>query len=238
MQVTALLVAVLLIGTAVAQTSVPTNTPWPARYDVTMKNCLGASCDQACNGETFPGGVCHTSRRNSSVSEALFCNQAGICLNLQLYMGQNCNGPTFEIHRISNQCDGDDRMGWSIHNYLGNNKMQVNLNCSSDCVTGCEVSDVVDITTCWNIGRISGTLDYFGGCRWINADRFVGACSHSSPLLSRMSIEEGVCFQENNGLQSTTFQCEGAPRPPAVARTKVNHNGPKHTKKVTTEGYT
>ena len=222
MQVTALLFAILLIGTVVAQTSAPTN--WPRRKDVTMRDCLGASCNQACQGFTLPGGVCHTSRRNSSQSEALYCNEAGVCLNMQIYMQHGCDGPTFETRRVSNQCDGDDRSParWSTFNYLGNNKLQINWNCSSDCVSNCDVSGVVDITTCWNLGRISGTLDYFGPCRWINADRFLGACSHSSPLLSRVSIEEGACFTEEDGLRSATFTCEGAP-PPAGKRTVVRH---------------
>ena len=93
MQVTALLFAVLLIGTVAGQGQ---------GYDVTARECLGGACDQQCMGLTFPGGVCHQSRRNSSQSDALFCNVAGVCLNMQIYMGQGCNGPTQEIHRISN----------------------------------------------------------------------------------------------------------------------------------------
>ena len=203
MQVTALLVAVLLIGSVAAQGQ---------GYDVTARQCLGANCNQDCTGYTFPGGVCHQSRRNSSQYEALFCNVAGVCMDLEIYMGANCNGQAVSSRRISNQCDGADAcpFRWSAFNYLGNNKLQINFNCTSDCVSNCQHAGIVDITTCWNLGRISGTVENIGACRWINADQFSGLCSPKTVIV-RNSVEEGVCFTEFNGLFSSTYQCEGAP---------------------------
>ena len=217
MQVTAFLFAALLIGIVAAQpTPTSTPTPTPGGYDVTMRECLGAECNQACFGMTFPGGVCHQSHRNASEFEALWCHDGGVCLNMQIYMMHGCDGPTFETRRISGQCDGSDRdpARWSSFNYLNNSKLQINWNCSSDCISNCEVAGIVDITTCWDLGRISGTLDYMGPCRWINADRFENTCSRTT-LLSRVSIEEGSCFVE--GIRSSMFTCEGAPPPPSQA---------------------
>ena len=107
---------------------------------------------------------------------------------------------------------------WSSFNYLNNSKLQINWNCSSDCISNCEVAGIVDITTCWDLGRISGTLDYMGPCRWINADLFQtnpssgSTCSRNNVVV-RNSIEENVCFVEFGGIGSSTYQCEGAPPP-------------------------
>ena len=117
-------------------------------------------------------------------------------------------------------------MRWSAFNYLGNNRLQINWNCSSDCTSNCHTSGIVDIQTCWTLGRISGTLDYFGPCRWINVDRFVGTCSMKT-VISRFSVEEGVCFTEENGLRSSTYTCEGAPPAPTKSAKVI-----KSTKKL------
>ena len=225
MQVTALLVAVLLIGTAVAQTTAPTRPPWPG-VDVTAKTCLGSTCAADCNANTFQGDVCHTSRRNSSQSEALLCNQAGVIMSLSIYGRPGCDGPTIWLpsvsRRVSAQCNGANAcpLRWSSFTYLGNFRLQINFNCTSDCATGCQYATVVDTRSCWSLGAgpgragISGTVDSIDAGSWVNADQFVGECSRES-VIERNSIEENVCFPEFGGFLSSSFQCERAPSPPA-----------------------
>ena len=219
MQVTALLVAVLLIGFVAAQTTAPTRPPGPG-FDVTAKQCFGATCTGLCDGFTTAGGVCHQSRRNNTQYESLYCNENGVCMSLQIYMGAGCNGRVFPSRRIANQCDGANAcpFRWSSFNYLGNFRLQINFNCTSDCTTGCELEGIVDTRSCWNLGKISGTVDSIDSCRWINADLFQtnpssgSTCSRNNVVV-RNSIEENVCFVEFGGIGSSTYQCEGAPPP-------------------------
>ena len=210
MQITALLVAVLLIGSVVAQS--PPTYP-PRTLDVTAKTCSGVGCTNNCYGATFPGGTCHQSRANSSESEELFCDEAGICMGVTIYEGPNCDGRVFPLaysaRRVSNQCDGADRcpFRWTSINYVGNFRAQINFNCTSDCATGCQYAALVDTRSCWNLGKFSGTIDSIDACNWVNADQFNGPCTRETVTV-RNSIEEGVCFTEFNGLISSPFQCE------------------------------
>ena len=225
MQAIALFVAVLLIGTAVAHTTAPTRPPFPG-VDVTAKTCLGSTCNVDCNAQTFQGDVCHGSRRNSSQSEALLCNEAGVIMSLSIYGKPNCEGPTiwaaYASRRVSSQCNGADQcpLRWSSFTYLGNFRLQINFNCSADCTSNCQYASVVDTRSCWSLGPLSGTVDSIDAGRWVNADQFAGTCSREN-VIERNSVEEGVCFAEFVGLLSSTFQCEGAPPPPSMKGKKL-----------------
>jgi len=204
---TSLFLVAAFVVLAVAQAP-PQPTPSPV--DVTVKTCYGPTCDGQCRAETVPAFQCKPSRRNTSDYEALYCLFPGLCMDVEMYSGSNCDGQAFEFIRMGGQCNGDANSPyrWSSWDYLGDFKVLINWNCTSDCLLGCEDQKIVDIRSCFNVGRVSFTLNSVRVCSFINADRYYGNQCYPKQPFSRISVEERTCYTFDDQKYSQHFSIE------------------------------
>eukprot|EP00759_Apiculatamorpha_spiralis_P050403 PhF_6_TR470/c0_g1_i1/m.210 len=186
----------------------------PRQTTVTGKFCKGELCDVACMAYTVPNDVCNSSRRHT-------CYRNAICLDITVFSRGTCGGFENNARRISGKCDGDIQGGFSSFTYLGDNQLQIKLNCSDSACSNCKLTLNEQLGACFAVGNVSGSVSSLGFCNYVAFQRFRD--SSCSVAEGQFSVEENVCYGMRD-FTSMKFNCNWGPeKENAVAVPKRNN---------------